>query len=167
MSLETLPDNWMVKHMKVKPKTVVSQKVHGVAENHCRTLLKTRDLIDVSDEPQERGGSNEGFAPTEFMLAGLVACTNVVLHRIAAKHGVEIGAMNVAVDASFDRRGVTLQEEIEIPYPEIRLMIELTTSASDDELALLKRDLRRYCPVSKVISQSGTTISEDWTVTRP
>ncbi len=96
----------MVGHMKVKPKSVVSQKVHGVAESHCRTLLKTRDLIDVSDEPLERGGANEGFAPTESILAGLVACTNVILHKIAAKHRVEISALNVAVDASFDRRGV-------------------------------------------------------------
>ena len=157
----------MVEHMKVKPKSVVSQKVHGVAESHCRTLLKTRDLTDVSDEPLERGGSNEGFAPTEFMLAGLVACTNVILHRIAAKHGVEIQGMSIAVDASFDRRGVTLQEEIDVPYPEIRLSIELTTNASDDELAPLKQDLRRYCPVSKVISQSGTTIIEEWAVTHP
>ena len=96
--------------MNVKPKLIVSQKVHGVAESHSRTLLKTRDLIDVSDEPVERGGTNEGFAPTEFMLAGLVACTNVVFHKIAAKHGVEI---------------------------------------------------------EKVLSQSGTAIIEDWTVTRP
>ena len=153
--------------MNVKPKLIVSQKVHGVAESHSRTLLKTRDLIDVSDEPVERGGTNEGFAPTEFMLAGLVACTNVVFHKIAAKHGVEIECMNVAVDASFDRRGVTLQEEVAIPYPEIRLMIELTTSASDDELTPLKQDLRRYCPLAKVLSQSGTAIIEDWTVTRP
>ena len=42
------------------------------------------------------------------MLTGLVACTNVVFHKIAAKHGVEIENMSVAVDASFDRRGVTL-----------------------------------------------------------
>ena len=157
----------MVEHMKIKSKLIVHQEVHGVAESHCRTVLKTRDLIDVSDEPVERGGTNEGFAPTEFMLAGLVACTNVILHRIAAKHGVEIEDMNIAVDASFDRRGVTLQEEIDIPYPEIRLMIELTTRASDDELAPLKQELRRYCPVSKVISQSGTAIIEEWTVTRP
>ena len=101
------------------------------------------------------------------MLTGLVACTNVVFHKIAAKHGVEIEDMGVAVDASFDRRGVTLQEEVEIPYPEIRLKIELTTSASDDELAPLKQELRRFCPVSKVLSQSGTAIIEDWDVTRP
>ena len=157
----------MAEHMKIKSKLIVHQKVHGVAESHCRTVLKTRDLIDVSDEPVERGGTNEGFAPTEFMRAGLVACTNVILHRIAAKHGVEIEDMSIAVDASFDRRGVTLQEEIDIPYPEIRLMIELTTRASDNELAPLKQELRRYCPVSKVISQSGTAIIEEWTVTRP
>ena len=39
--------------------------------------------------------------------------------------------------------------------------------ASEDELVPLKQELRRYCPVSKVISQSGTAIIEEWTVTHP
>ena len=153
--------------MEVKLKQVVSQKVSGTAESHSRTLLKTRDLIDVSDEPEERGGTNEGFAPTEFMLSGLVACTNVVFHKVAAKHGVAIDAMTVSVDASFDRRGVTLQEEVDLPYPEIKLRIELTTPATDAELEPLKQDLRRYCPVSKMIAGAGTKIIEDWVITNP
>jgi putative redox protein len=153
--------------MNVTQKLVVSQKVFGTAESHSRTLLKTRDLIDVSDEPVTRGGTNEGFAPTEFLLAGLAACTNVVFHKIAAKHGIEITALNISVDASFDRRGVTLEEEVDTPYPEIRLKIEIVTPANEDELIPAQEDLRKYCPVSKVISQSGTAISEEWIVSRP
>ena len=48
--------------MKVKIKPIVSYHLSGEAESHSRTLLKARDLIDVSDEPEERGGTNEGFA---------------------------------------------------------------------------------------------------------
>ena len=56
-----------------KQKINVRTKLTGQSESHSRTLLKTRDLIDVSDEPEVRGGSNEGFAPTEMALAALIA----------------------------------------------------------------------------------------------
>ena len=52
--------------MKIQPKTMVQFQMIGEAETHSRTLLSTRELVDVSDEPEARGGSNEGFAPTEF-----------------------------------------------------------------------------------------------------
>lgn len=68
-----------------KPKTFVRTRVSGVAESHSLTVLKTRDLVDVSDEPPERGGTNEGMAPTELFLASLVACSNVISHKIAKK----------------------------------------------------------------------------------
>jgi len=70
--------------MKIQAKTIVQFQMIGEAETHSRTLLRTRELVDVSDEPEARGGSNEGFAPTEFLVAGLVACTNVISHKVAA-----------------------------------------------------------------------------------
>ena len=67
----------------MKPKTVVRTRVAGTAESHSVTVLKVRDLVDVSDEPPERGGTNEGFAPTEMFLGSLAACTSVITHKIA------------------------------------------------------------------------------------
>ncbi len=73
-------------------------------------MLKVRDLVDVSDEPEERGGTNEGFAPTEFFLSSLLACSNVISHKIAAKNDINLMSIELSMDTGFNRLGVTLQE---------------------------------------------------------
>jgi len=103
----------------------------------------------------------------ETMLAALAGCTNRITHKIAAERGVDIADMSVDVEALFDRRGVTLAEEVDIPFPEIKLTIELTTGADDRTMEAVKTDLHRFCPISKVIRQAGTTILETWTIKRP
>lgn len=151
----------------IKPKSTVQTKVSGSSESHSRTLLKTRDLVDVADEPEARGGTNEGFSPTEMAVAALIACTNVIGHKVAHKHGIDVHSLEIGADATFNRLGVTLQEEIDIPFPEIVLTIQLTTSSSEEEIEALKRDLPKFCPVSKVFEQSGTKITNNWIVSRP
>ena len=69
--------------MVIKMKPYVRQAVTGEAESNSITVLKTRDLVDISDEPVERGGTNEGMSPTEFFEGSLVACTNVISHKVA------------------------------------------------------------------------------------
>ena len=127
----------------------------------------TTVIIDVADEPEARGGTNEGFAPTEMALASLIACSNVISHKIAHKNGIKIIDMNFELDAAFNRLGVTLQEEVDVPFPEILLTINITTPASDKELQILKDDLPRFCPVAKVFEQSGSKIKTDWVVKQP
>lgn len=142
-------------------------RLSAEAESHSRTVLKTRDLIDVSDEPEARGGTNEGFAPTEMALASLMACSNVITHKIAKKNGVEILSLDLEVDAEFTRLGVMLEEEIDVPFPEILLTINLTTTADDAAVNILKSDLPKYCPVAKVFSQAGSNVISKWNVSRP
>lgn len=145
----------------------VRYSITGKAETHSRTVLKVRDLIDVSDEPEVRGGDNEGFAPTEMALASLLACSNVISHKIAKKNDIEVVAMDFEMDAEFDRLGVMLSEEVETPFPEINITINLTTSASNEKLDILKADLPRYCPIAKVFSNSGSKVSTNWNIIRP
>ncbi len=148
--------------MQVKMKPVVTYRLAAQAESHSRTLLKVRDLIDVSDEPAERGGTNEGFAPTEFVLGGLAACTNVISHKIAHKAGFEIASMEVEVVAQFNRLGVNLLEEVDVIFPEILLRITASTNGSDEQLEQLKTDLPKFCAVSKLIGESGTQLNYEW-----
>lgn len=150
-----------------KVSTTVRTKVSGSAESHSRTLLKTRDLIDVSDEPEVRGGTNEGMAPTEMALAALIACSNVITHKIAAKNNIKINKVDFELDAEFNRLGVTLQEDVTVPFPEILLKINLVTDASEQDIDILKRDLPKFCPVSKVFSESGSNVITHWNVTQP
>lgn len=150
----------------VKEKTTVTQRLHADCPTHSRTEVIVRDVRTVIDEPKERDGTNMGPTPTETLVAALVACTNVIGHKCAHKHGVEFEKMFIDAEAIFDRRGTQLLEEIEIPFPRIRLVINLTTSASEDSIEKVKADLHRFCPVAKVIRNAGTQIEEVWNVTR-
>src|SRR6516165_1341769 len=150
----------------VKEKTTVTQRIHGNCPTHSRTEISVRDVRTVIDEPKEREGTNMGPTPTETMVAALIACTNVISHKCAKKHGVEFKAMTIDAESTLDRRGTQLLEEIEVPFPKIRLLIGVTTDASEAEMEKVKADLRRFCPISKVIRNSGTELEEVWNVTR-
>ena len=150
----------------VKPKMVVTMQMTGEAVSHSRMDVSVRDVESTIDEPAARGGTNMGLSPTETLIAALIGCTNVITHKIAEQNGADIQKMDVSAEVKFDRRGVTLQEEIDLPFPEIRLQINMTTDAEDAAVEAMKRDLSRYCPVARVISAAGTKIVEEWNVTR-
>jgi len=153
--------------MAIKMKPYVRQVVSGTAETHSLTLLKTRDLIDVSDEPEERGGTNEGMSPTEFFEASLVACSNVISHKVAKKIGVNLMSMHITLDAGFHRYGVMLKEEIDLPFEDMILTFDVTTDASDEKMELLAKELAMYCPISKMIVAAGTKLETVWNIARP
>ena len=153
--------------MTIKMKPYVRQVVTGEAESHSITLLKAGDLVDVSDEPFERGGTNEGMSPTQFFEASLVACTNVISHKVAKKNGVNLMSYKIRLDAGFHRYGVMLQEEVDLPFEDMILTIDVTTDASDEEMELLAKELAIYCPISKMIVAAGTKLETIWNITRP
>ena len=149
----------------IKPKTTVTMKLSAVGETHARSRIATRDLNSTIDEPVARDGTNQGFSPTETLIASLIGCTNVISKRIAHGMGVEMGEMKIEAAAEFDRRGVMLQEELDVPFKRVTLDIEVATDATPDQLEAIKTDLAKFCPIAKVIRGAGTEIVENWTTT--
>lgn len=152
--------------MAVKEKTVVTMTMNATGETHARSKIGARDVSSVIDEPTERGGTNAGLTPTETLMASLLGCTNVITKRIAHTMGVEMGEMHVDLAAQFDRRGVQLAEEVDVPFQTVTLTIDVATDATPEQMEVIKADLQKFCPIAKVIRASGTTIHEHWT-TRP
>ena len=118
----------------VREKTTVTQRIHDNCPTHSRTEISVRDVKTVIDEPKEREGTNMGPTPTETMAAALIACTNVISHKCAKRHRVELKAMTIDAESTLDRRGTQLLEEIEVPFPKIRLLIDVTADASEADL---------------------------------
>lgn len=153
--------------MNVKQKKMARIKVRASAESHSRTVLRARDVIDVSDEPIERGGTNEGMTPTELLLGALAACTNIMSQRIAKVAGIDIEGMEIEIEATLDRRTTTLSEDIELPMPEMTMRVALRADADDLQVARIAAELRKFCPVSKIIRGAGVDLIEEWTLNRP
>ena len=139
----------------IDPDKISPMRVQGAGVSPTRTDISIRGIRVVIDEPPET------------LLAALVGCTNRICHKIAAARDIEIQDMSIDLDAAFDRRGVNLETEIDVPFREIRMTIELTTDADDVEVRALKADLTRFCPISKMLRQAGTRVEEVWTINAP
>lgn len=151
--------------VNIRPKTTVKMRMQGQVVSHARTDITVRDLASTIDEPAERGGTNLGFSPTETFAASLVGCTSVISHKIAHRMGITFGAMHIRLEADFDRRGVTLAEEVAVPFPAMTLHIDVATDATPDQMAQLQSELAMFCPIAKLVRASGTQLTEIWNTT--
>ncbi len=142
---------------------VVHMKLEGSSKSHSRTDILTRDVESVIDEPIVRGGTNLGLSPTETLVSSLIGCTNVITHRIMEKMGFKIDKLDIKTKTLFNKDGASIVQEVDIPFPEINMDIEISTDASKSDLIEVKKQLAMYCPIAKVIRNSGTIINENWT----
>ena len=141
---------------------VVHMKLEGSSKSHSRADIIARDVESVIDEPVARGGTNLGLSPTETLMSSLIGCTNVITHRIMEKMGFSINSLDIKSKTLFNKDGVSLIQEVEIPFPEITLDIAISTNASESDLVEVQKQLAMYCPIAKVIRNSGTVINENW-----
>ena len=146
------------------PMIINKISLHGACRTPTRADVTTRDVGVTIDEPW---GTNHGLTPIETFVSALIGCTNVTTHKLAEVNGIEIDAMAVDAELTYDQRGVRFIEEIDLPFREITLNIELTTAGDDAALEQVKADLPRFCPIAKAMRQSGTNIIENWNITRP
>lgn len=153
--------------MAVKPKTVVTYRATAACPTHARTEIPVRDLMVVIDEPVERGGTNQGPSPTEAAMTALIACTNVIGHKNAHRLGVDLGTVTIDAKCQFDRRGVLMEEEIEVPFPEVTLTVHCTTSASQEELERVGVETAKYCAIAKLFEAAGTQLTVNWRKANP
>ncbi len=147
---------------QVKLKTTVKLRAKGTGFSHSRMDVAVRDLTSTIDEPTERGGTNLGLTPTDTAIAALAGCTNVIGNKCAEKLGIDAGNIHVEINCDFDRRGVTLAEEIETPFVALNQRVTCTGSATKEELAQLGEDVAKYCPLSKLFINSGTQVTTTW-----
>ena len=123
---------------------VVHMKLEGSSKSHSRADIIARDVESVIDEPVARGGTNLGLSPTETLMASLIGCTNVITPRIMEKMGFKITSLDIKSKTLFNKDGVSLIQEVEVPFPEITLDIEISTNASETDLVEVQKQFFRY-----------------------
>ena len=148
--------------MAIRQKTPITGTINGDGKSHSLTNCTTRDVAFQIDEPVERGGTNTGPSPTETAIAALIGCTNVISIKCANKLGIDIGHLKIEAKYDFDRRGVLLTEEVDLPFPKIVLNIVSDGPATEAELAQVATELAKFCPIAKVFRHAGTVIEENW-----
>ena len=130
--------------MAIRQKSTIKVRMNGQGHSHSHCDVMVRDLTSTIDEPVERGG------------------TNTIGHKCADKLGVDIGNLSFEMVVDFDRRGVMLMEEIDIPFTAIRLSVTAHGSAEQADLERVAEETAKYCAVSKMFVAAGTDVEVIW-----
>lgn len=146
----------------IRVKETVKLVADASCPSHSLANISIRDVDFAIDEPIERGGTNLGPTPTDAVLAALIGCTNVIGHKCANRLNIDIGHLTISATCDFDRRGVTLSEEIDLPFKKINLKIQSSAVISENNLDRVAAEVSKYCPLAKLFRQAGTIIEEDW-----
>ena len=148
--------------MAIRQKTEMTIKLTGRGTSHSRSEVDVDGLTHVIDEPVARGGTNEGPSPTATAYSALIGCTNVIGNKCAAKLDVDIGHLSFEMEVDFDRRGVLLMEEVDVPFTAIRLTVTADGPASQAEIDRVAAETEKYCPISKLYEKAGTDLTVTW-----
>jgi uncharacterized OsmC-like protein len=106
------------------------------------------------------GGSGSLACSGDMLLEALVACAGVTLRSVATSLEVPVSGV-VRAEGDLDFRGtlgVAGDDEAPVGFREIRLIFELTSEASADQLANLLRLTERYCVVYQTL-RAGVPVS--------
>lgn len=139
--------------------------VKGEAVSKARTELHMRTHSVSTDEPKERGGTDLSATPLETMLSAYLGCTNVITQFVATKMGIKISSLDMSLVGHFDTRGVYNKADVTIPFPLIEMRVQLESDANPEQLASLKQDVARKCPVAVILREAGCKIEDKWTNT--
>ena len=148
--------------MAIKQKTTLTIKLTGRGTSHSRSETEIDGNTVIIDEPVARGGTNDGPSPTATAYAALMGCTNVIGNKCAEKLGIDIGHLTFAMEVDFDRRGVMLMEEVDVPFTAVRLDVTSDGPCSDDALQTVAGETEKYCAISKLFEKSGTDLTVTW-----
>ena len=148
--------------MAIRQKTAMTITLDGRGTSHSRSEIVIDGNTVVIDEPVARGGTNEGPSPTATAYAALIGCTNVIGNKCAARLGVDIGHLAFRMEVDFDRRGVLLMEEVDVPFTAIRLDVAADWPASQADIDRVAAETAKYCAISKLFEKSGTDLTITW-----
>jgi len=98
------------------------------------------------------GGDGKLACSGDLLLEALVACAGVTLRAVSTAIGVEIKDGSITAEGDLDFRGTLgVSKEVPVGFKNIRLIFDLDTSATQEQLDTLSKLTERYCVVYQTL----------------
>ncbi|MFV0564421.1 MAG: OsmC family protein [Flavobacteriaceae bacterium] len=114
-----------------------------------KTEIQAKNHIVIADEPEDLGGKNLGFTPTELLESALAACTAMTLRMYADKKGWDL--QHVEINVGFKRNISTQQLTF-------KKDIKLTGNLNQEQRQRLL-EMGANCPIEKMLTGNITVAS--------
>lgn len=95
----------------------------------------------TADEPQDKGGTDQGPNPLELLAASLASCVAITVEMYATRKGWDVGTLEVECSFTAAERGAPTKFDIVLRLPD---------SLSDEQVERL-RVIAAKCPVHRTL----------------
>jgi uncharacterized OsmC-like protein len=133
---------------------LITLKAQGRIADGISCRVETgKALVDAGLHPAT-GGTGALACSGDMLLEALAACAGVTMAAVATALGIHIQDGIVRTEGDLDFRGTLgVSKETPVGFLRIRLHFDLTTDASEEQLATLIRLTERYCVVLQTLRQ--------------
>jgi uncharacterized OsmC-like protein len=111
----------------------------------------SKSVVEAGLHPAT-GGNGLAACSGDMLLEALAACAGVTLSAVATSIGVNVFDGSVTAEGDLDFRGTLgVSKDVPIGFQRIRLLFDLETDATEDQLSTLIRLTERYCVVYQTL----------------
>jgi uncharacterized OsmC-like protein len=119
-----------------------------------RSEAKVRGFTLIQDEPESAWGTGTGPTPTDYFIASVGFCENVIFARSASMEGLSVDSLETNVRGTWDRRGLFEIGSVAPSFKTITVETRVSTRDSVEKVVEVARQTHRRCPVHATLSRS-------------
>ena len=122
-----------------------------IGEGISCNIQTSRAMIEAGLHPAT-GGTGMLACSGDLLLEALVACAGVTLSAVSTAIGAEIKSGMIRAEGDLDFRGTLgVSKEVPVGFKSIRLIFDLESTATSEQLESLKKLTERYCVIYQTL----------------
>src|ERR1700704_3161534 len=131
---------------------IITLKAEGKVGEGISCKVETGKAIVEAGLHPATGGTGMLACSGDMLLEALVACAGVTLSAVATAIGVNIKSGLVKAEGDLDFKGTLgVSKEVSVGFKSIRLLFDLETDATPDQMTSLSKLTERYCVVYQTL----------------
>jgi len=131
-------------------------EVRLIKDQNSEARVRTFTL--VQDEPESVWGTGKGPTPTDYFIASVGFCENVIFARNASMANLTIDSLETTVTGTWDRRGLFEIDGVIPSFKTITVETKITTKGPVQKVVEVANQTHRRCPVHATLSTATEMI---------
>ena len=146
----------MLSNKGVDTSTTNRAEVKLIRDQYSEARVRTFTL--VQDEPESVWGTGKGPTPTDYFIASVGFCENVIFARNASMAKLTIDSLETMVTGTWDRRGLFEIDGVRPSFKTITVETKITTKDPVEKVIEVANQTHRRCPVHATLSRATEMI---------
>ncbi len=132
---------------------VTNEAVARPVENQ-RSEATVRGFTLIQDEPVHVAGSGKGPTPTDYFVAAVAFCENVIFARTAAMSDLDLEALETTVTGEWDQKGLFEIGGADASFRSVLVTTRVTTASPVEKAVEVARLTHRRCPIHRTLRRA-------------